>query len=873
MGPNLERNRWLLAGGFLVATLSCVQAQTNAWLSSGSGKWEDATNWSQGIPGPGDSVFITNAGTKTVLFDATTISAFSNDVPVTNLTVSAPSNSVNTLSLSNAGTNFALKVHETFTLLSSGVLSVSNSLFTVDCARPPVGNTDNSSLVQLDGLATLNKAVFNASNAFQVIVGATANGTGAGTLNATNSTFKAYKLFVGDFSDGTANFINSTSRLGYYLIVGEVYQHTGTVTLAGGQFLATNTPFGPGTTTLYVGNRGTGQLTISNADVQTAGVAIGAIRGSSGTLSMKAGTLRMAGNMVLGNDVEPNGPPYATGALQVSGGQIWGPELHIGYQATGTVSVVSGLLSNGVVTVGESTNGFGSLTVSGGTELISGSLTVGNTNAVASVSVNGGSMLVTNFTGTANVILNGSALVHSGGRFKADNLVLTNGGSLVTISNLIVAPLAGVTNMLTLTDSSTITISNAVFGLGNNPGGVTAAGNGVATVSNATLTAQTLNLGSSLGGTGNLLIQSNGFVNITSNINLASGSLLSTSLVSVIGGTLSVSNGLLAVGSAGSGQMSVSSGGRLVGQTIKLGGPPGTASGDLFLQSGGHLVFHTLSCNQLAVPGGDADGTGGTIIIGDDHPALMSVSGGTVTNVGSLIVGSHFDGTFTQSGGITVVHTNLFVGDCDAGVVGYPSVSGGTLYVTNASHTAVLVISNGTFVLNPGGQMVVDKLVLTNSCAHFFNNAGPGALQVMQTNLGPGLSAAGDGIPNAWKQQYGLDPFSSSVAGADPDGDGMSNYAEYVAGTDPLNASSNFRIVHVARTNSIDLRIDWTAVGGHSYVVQAITNSASFSTTNFYDLPGATVPFITPGEGTTNYVHPGGATNQGGYYRVRVVGP
>lgn len=128
----------------------------------------------------------------------------------------------------------------------------------------------------------------------------------------------------------------------------------------------------------------------------------------------------------------------------------------------------------------------------------------------------------------------------------------------------------------------------------------------------------------------------------------------------------------------------------------------------------------------------------------------------------------------------------------------------------------------------------------------------------------PDLDA--NGLPDAWEIQYfghtGVDPD------ADPDGDGMSNLREYLPGTNPTNAASAFRILSAAKINN-DMLLDWTTVGGHSYVAQFVTNSTGSLTTNFLDLS----PVISVGgtnEGSTNYLHLGGATNRASYYRVRL---
>ncbi|MDG6225241.1 MAG: carboxypeptidase regulatory-like domain-containing protein [Candidatus Thermoplasmatota archaeon] len=45
----------------------------------------------------------------------------------------------------------------------------------------------------------------------------------------------------------------------------------------------------------------------------------------------------------------------------------------------------------------------------------------------------------------------------------------------------------------------------------------------------------------------------------------------------------------------------------------------------------------------------------------------------------------------------------------------------------------------------------------------------------------------GDGMPNEWEGQYGLDPYDPSDAFGDLDGDGFTNLQEYLAGTNPTD--------------------------------------------------------------------------------------
>jgi hypothetical protein len=117
-------------------------------------------------------------------------------------------------------------------------------------------------------------------------------------------------------------------------------------------------------------------------------------------------------------------------------------------------------------------------------------------------------------------------------------------------------------------------------------------------------------------------------------------------------------------------------------------------------------------------------------------------------------------------------------------------------------------------------------------------------------------------MADAWETEY----FGQTgVNGnADGDGDGASNLAEFRAGTNPTNGASAFRMLGATITGD-DVRVDWSTVGGHSYVVE----SSAAVESNFVNLS----PVISVGgtaEGATNYVNIGGATNASRYYRVRL---
>jgi len=360
-----------------------------------------------------------------------------------------------------------------------------------------------------------------------------------------------------------------------------------------------------------------------------------------------------------------------------------------------------------------------------------------------------------------------------------------------------------------------------------------------------------------------------GLLNVASNL-LVGSSAGSTGLVSVTGGTLTATNSPVQIGPHGSGRMDIL-GGDIIVRELRLGGSTNGAEGLVRLLAGRLTVLSLLSVNAFDGGGGDLDGSGGTVIIAEGHNASMSVSAGTATNIGTLYIGfsSGYTGTFTQDGGLVSALTNVLVGDCAGNAVGNVTLDGGVFYAQNPAQTAEFNVRNGTVTLNPGGMLIVDTLVITNACARFLNNGG--YFYATSTNLTPDLDADGDGLPNGWEQAHGLCPLSTlgnDGPAGDPDGDGQSNLAEYRAGTDPQSSDSVFRLLSAAVSGK-DVRLDWTVVGGHSYVVQIATNSTGGLTNRFADLSGL-ISVPGTGEGATNYVHTDGATNRGAYYRVRL---
>lgn len=83
----------------------------------------------------------------------------------------------------------------------------------------------------------------------------------------------------------------------------------------------------------------------------------------------------------------------------------------------------------------------------------------------------------------------------------------------------------------------------------------------------------------------------------------------------------------------------------------------------------------------------------------------------------------------------------------------------------------------------------------------------------------------GDGLPDSYEVQYGLNRKVAGDQLLDSDGDGQSNWSEYLAGTDPLSAVSVLNAQVIVGGSAVTVR--FTAMPNKSYTVQYTTNLQS----------------------------------------------
>ena len=271
----------------------------------------------------------------------------------------------------------------------------------------------------------------------------------------------------------------------------------------------------------------------------------------------------------------------------------------------------------------------GFLIIAGGTNEVFNSLQLGQSGGTGTVNIASGALFVTNATATASAVVNANCtLILGAGTFKADNLVVTNGGAVQY-------------NLTYVVDNGTVTVA-----------------------------------GGSLQAGSNLVIAA------TAN---------STGTVVVVGGSLVATNGAISVGndgaitSGGGVGLLIVSNGTLQASTILLGSSAG-GQGDLILADGGVVqCFGTnavLLCNDFGQVGGDLSWTniGSAMYCGYAHPGAYALSNGN-SSCQEVYVGYDNAGTMTIAGGAMNILSRLIVGQ-----LGSP-LSTGTVWMTGGQLT------------------------------------------------------------------------------------------------------------------------------------------------------------------------------------------
>ena len=516
--------------------------------------------------------------------------------------------------------------------------------------------------------------------------------------------------FSGSVTTGTLSVSNGTLALGGSNILAD----TADVTLASG-------------TTFNIGGFADtmGDLTVTNATVSNGTLTAASVSASAGTISAN-----LAGSGAL--------TKTTAGSLLLSGANS---------SYSGTLSVANGTLLVG----GANALGSGTVTLSAGTTLASDSITartLGNNlvldgNVTLGDSVNTGTLTFSSgvalndanrtITTASNVTLGGiisSTNAANGALTKAGAGTLTlsgdntyTGGTTVSAGTLQL----GAANRLADTGGVSLA-SGTTFNLGGfaeTVGDVTV---DVATISNGTLTANSIAATSSgtisaiLAGSGTLTKTGNGTLTLSGantlsgNIavnggTLASSNSLGTSAISVgANGTLSLSRGTLSNSFA-----NTLSGSGAITYTSTAATP---ANGELAL-AGASTFSGTITVNSGKLAFENAGSLGGAPILNVASGATVSIgsgfTGGTafVTNLtGAGTVNTAWQGTTdTRTLSVNSTATSTFSGVlADAGslsrVMAFAKTGAETLILTGVNtYTGATTVSAGTLQIGDGGAL------------------------------------------------------------------------------------------------------------------------------------------------------------------------
>jgi hypothetical protein len=517
----------------------------------------------------------------------------------------------------------------------------------------------------------------------------------------------------------------------------------------------------------------------------------------------------------------------------------------------GTISAVSG--SNVVqVEIGSSgESGAASLTITNGGKLLSELAEIGSSSSYNTGLVTGAGSVWSNFTAGVGYVNTNQIKVGVGSTASGayNCLAVQNGASLVNNGDLGIGDDASSTfNAVVFggPGAPAVIINSGSVNVGAAPG---TSGNSL-TISNASLTCDTLNVGTG--------------TNRTDNSLAFNGGTISADYIE-IGGTSTV---VFTAGTLGVGGFKFDSGANN-GTAFVVGDGVSAAYYDMTV---GGTGYHDFSAGGLVVTNGatlSGTGTivGETTVLGTLSPGF-GASVGTITASNDLVLGSS-----------TVLQYALGLSS-DETIVNGSLTLDGTINVSNSGGLAA-----GNYVIFTYGSLVNNRLIVGSMPGGFSATVSNDA-----ANLRILLVVTG-GASNpftTWQNYYfGCSGCPQAQPNADPYGKGISNTNQFMAGFNPTNTAAYLHIINVAKTNNnADIRVTYLGANGDSSytggpttrtnVLEFTTGTANGSYTNNFASTGQT-NILSGGTGlgvVTNMVDSGGATNKPSrYYRVRVLLP
>jgi hypothetical protein len=177
--------------------------------------------------------------------------------------------------------------------------------------------------------------------------------------------------------------------------------------------------------------------------------------------------------------------------------------------------------------------------------------------------------------------------------------------------------------------------------------------------------------------------------------------------------------------------------------------------------------------------------------------------------------------------------------------------------VTTEVQQQLLLTGNRDGIMDPGECVTLEDVQFNGKNTNYLHS-------FFYAKSVPDMTHAdtdGDGIPNDWEDEEGLNPNNPVDGGEDQDGDGVPSEQEYVADTNPFDAGS---VLAIRGLNLLPgaQQVEWT---GGTGVVQYLEWMPVMDGTNWWTLSTNMPP--TP---VTNLFDDTFLDTEG-YYRIRAV--
>ena len=688
--------RWLLIAAFVAVQAACVGVSPSSaaapgsvatWTGgAGTGLWSGTSNWNT----PNISGKPTTSGTWGLFFSGTTQTTTTNDIGIITL---------GTMAFTNNGQSG----QNSFFTLSGSTLALGNSAITTTATTGSLSATGDTIANALT-LSGSNSVTLGAGHSLSLTTGGI---SGAGSLS------------IG-VSGGDATLYLS----GRNTYSGDTYIKGGQVRTAANGVADGSNNFAFGTGNVIVSGSGSAVLRNASAlsnnfqiggDGLASSGTLGAIRGSFSTSSRTAaisGTVTLAADATI-TTAASNG---ITGSqLTLSGPVILGsnvltlaPDLAVTNTTSSPIVLSGGVSGSGsVVVIGQSQSRVllsGSSSYSGGTTVTSGSLAVGNANALGtgSLAVNGGVLDLNGQSLSVGTLSSSGGVVTSavaGAASLSANQTADMGfaGSIQNGAGVVSLTKSGV-GLLYMSGSNSHSGGTTVTA-----GQIRTAANGVADGSN-----------NYAFGTGNVTVSGSGSVavrnatSLSNNFTIGGAGVYGSGTQGAIRGTFSTSNRTASISGAvtlsADALITTAASASITNTSLLLSGPISLGSHALTLSPYGAagVTRATDSTASQIVVTGTITGTGDVIVDGAAAVFLNGVNsstGATTVRAGTLA------GNGTIAGAVTVQNGAIISPGSAINTTGALGV--GSLQLDSGA-TAAMAIS-GT------GIGLYDQIVATNN--------------------------------------------------------------------------------------------------------------------------------------------------------------